>query len=118
MEDMEKSQDRNRQEVMSHLGFISTATVVNLLIEKGICTANELLDAEKKRRKQIDDFDKIQLVQTTASSESKSSVEAQPHKVNWLKRKMSKKRWTRRLAKVLFGWEYKKVQINRGGHGF
>ena len=115
--EVKQNQEEENQVKQSfpNVNFISMVTVVNMLIEKGVCTAEELLNAEKKRRQHIDDLDKINLVQITRPQEAGGKDSHKKHKVSWLKRKMGKKRWSRRLAKALFGWEYKKVILDKGG---
>lgn len=81
---------------------ISMGTVVNMLIEKGICSADELLALEGKIREQ------------QVYNKSTSIVEIKKNynrgRFPGLKRIMSKHRWSRRLGTWLFGWKWKKVK--------
>ncbi len=92
---------------------VSLGSIVNVLIRKGICTPEELYEEEQKRR---DEYRKTQdaTIARTERPDAKNGNGVHRHrKSGWLKRKMSKKRWTRRLGTRLFGWEWKKVKHQR-----
>ena len=93
--------------------LVSLEALVNVLIRNGVCTAEELFEEERTRRIYLDSTKNISLVKTEDSGQSLGSS---PDKRNrsWLKRKMSKRRWTRKLGEVLLGWEWRKVQNNKG----
>jgi hypothetical protein len=92
--------------------LISLETVVNLLVRKDICTPDELFEEEKKRKMYQEKMKNVTIVRTV---QSEVPGDGQPNKrqQSWLKRKMSKRRWSRRLGTVLFGWRWKKVTIDR-----
>ncbi|MFQ5675744.1 MAG: hypothetical protein ACE5G1_07600 [bacterium] len=92
---------------------VSLETVVGIMLDKRICTAEELYEAEKNRRLHLDKASGISLVRTDDSGSSRDG-ESPRRKQNWLKRKMSKRRFTRRLGTALFGWEWKKVKLKEG----
>ncbi|MDZ7261069.1 MAG: hypothetical protein ONB05_02985 [candidate division KSB1 bacterium] len=82
--------------------MISLETVVNMLVKKRLCTVDELFDEERKiREKNLEQrYSPVVNIQER-SHHSRHS---------WLKRIMSKRRWTRRLGTFLFGWKWKKVK--------
>jgi hypothetical protein len=77
---------------------ISTATVVRLLISKGIISLQEILEEEKKTR---------------SHSNFHQTFEANitgHHKNKGIRRLAAKRRWTRRLTSFLFGWQWRKTK--------
>ena len=111
----EIGEDLNKLEVgqQSPLAdIISLETVVNVLVNKGLCTPEELFEEEQARRHYNRQVKDISLVQTEPGSITHKSKKSRRHKQNWLKRKMSKRRWTRNLGTRLFGWRWKKVKTN------
>lgn len=92
------------------LNFISNATIAKILIDKGVCTRAELVSAEQKYREKKSDINSFRPVriERDASAEPPSPKSSK----NWLKRKMSKFRWSRTLGTSLFGWEWKKTKID------
>lgn len=110
-EDSEKEQADVHSESPDNLDVadvVSLESVVNVLIRKGVCTAEELFEEEQSRRLYLDKAKNISLVRTDRKGRS-----SRRHKQSWLKRKMSRRKWTRRLGTALFGWEWKKVKNNR-----
>ncbi len=101
-----KQKDVNSAEKKDNLvpeaDVISLETVVNMLVQKGICTTNELFMLEGKVQKKNEELNKNNYV---AIKNKSSQV-----RFHWLKRKMGKRRWTRRLGTALFGWQWKKVK--------
>lgn len=95
---------------------VSLQSIANILIRKGICTPEELYEEEQRRRQQHAADGRTTIVQTPPSHRvsARENGSQGKHKTSWLKRKMSKKRWTRKLGKLLFGWQWKKVKTNRG----
>lgn len=85
---------------------ISIETVINLLVQKGICTTEELFILEGKIRDKNSQEDQTQYIRI------KNNTKKTPASQNmrWLKRKFSKHRWTRRLGTQLFGWRWRKVK--------
>ena len=82
-------------------GKISTSTLANLLVHKGILTTSEILQAEQQ----------VRLKKTTVDKKSKEHREHKK-KHSRLKKWASKKRWSRRLSARLFGWEWKKSKMS------
>ena len=90
--------------------IVSLETVVNVLIRKGLCTPEELFE-EERRKRSYDEQIKDTLLVNTQSGRTRTNHDSR--KQGWLKRKMSKRRWSRRLGTLLFGWQWKKVKVNR-----
>ena len=90
--------------------MISMETVVNLLIRKGICTPEEFFEEERKRHEYGQKFKNVGIVQTPERAQPEADYKVK--KQNWLKRKMSKQRWSRKLGTALFGWQWKKVKLD------
>ena len=82
---------------------ISTSTLVNLLIRKGFISVEELIEAESKNLE----------FENTAQQYTRIRVRRKK-KTKWkhLKKLMSRRRWTRRLATKLFGWKWKRIKTN------
>ncbi|MFQ5822996.1 MAG: hypothetical protein ACE5JB_02975 [bacterium] len=90
--------------------IISLETVVNILVRKGICTPEELFEEEKRRQQYNQNVKDISVVQT-GKKHTQRDDRSHRNQQSWLKRKMSKRRWTRRLGTALFGWKWKKVKV-------
>ncbi len=93
--------------------IISVETVINVLIQKGLCTPEELFEEERKLREYNSKVKDISIVNTSHLSDSKSEEKSRRQKQKWLKRKMSKRRWTRRLGTKFLGWQWKKVKTDK-----
>ncbi|MFQ5769677.1 MAG: hypothetical protein ACE5HX_04015 [bacterium] len=93
--------------------LVSLETVVNILVRKGVCTTQELFEEEKKRHEYNSQVKDISLVHTDRNVKTNQEGKSHKRKQNWLKRKMSKRRWTRRLGTRLFGWQWKKIKIKK-----
>ena len=83
---------------------ISLETIVHMMVNKGICTADELFMLEGN-------------VQELNSNDKKSQfVKIQNNfdrgRFSGLKKNMSKHSWSRKLGTMLFGWKWKKVKKN------
>ncbi len=89
--------------------LISLEAVVNVLVRKGICTAEELFEEERKRKHHSHKVKNLTVVQTGDELSQRGRGSSKRHR-SWLKRKMSKRRWTRKLGTALFGWQWKKVK--------
>jgi len=79
---------------------VTLASLVKILVSKGIVTVEELLSVERHNR----DFHH--------SSESYSTVHKTKRKGNLLKRIAVRHRWSRRLTTRLFGWQWKKISAS------
>ena len=95
---------------------VSLEAVVNLLIRKGVCTPEELLQEEQTVVQEFERHASFKPVTNSRRDEIEKEKSNAHSKIkgSWLKRKMSKKRWTRRIGTFLFGWEWKKVKVKRG----
>ncbi|OQX83074.1 hypothetical protein B6D60_11130 [candidate division KSB1 bacterium 4484_87] len=82
--------------------IISIETVVNMLVRKGICTAEELFILEGQLQEQNKDTKENKVISIKSDYER--------GRFPALKRWMSKRRWTRHLGTALFGWKWKKVK--------
>jgi len=85
---------------------ISLETVVNILINKGICTTSEIfmLEGQVREKKSAEQAAEYQRIR----QQSRSPVRSTRHKR--LKRLFAKFKWSRRLGEKLFGWRWKKVK--------
>lgn len=81
---------------------ISLETVVNVLVNKKICTTEELFMLEGRLNEQNHSKPKNNFVSVQNNDDQ--------GRYSGLKRIMSKRRWTRRLGTTLFGWKWKKVK--------
>jgi len=113
-EQPEKGSENSENPVAADL--VSLEALVNVLIRNGICTADELFEEEQTRRLYLNSVKDISIVKTDGSADSHQGSSDKSNR-SWLKRKMSKRRWTRKLAAILFGWEWKKVRNNRNNKG-
>ena len=93
--------------------LVSLEALVTVLIRNGVCTAEELFEEEKTRRLYLNSTKNISVVKTEDSGQSQKSSSDKRNQ-SWLKRKMSKRRWARKLDGALFGWEWKKVRNTKG----
>ncbi|MCG8604930.1 hypothetical protein MJD09_08030, partial [bacterium] len=93
--------------------IVSLETVVNIMIRKGLCTPEELFEEEQRKRNYQEKVKDISLVQTDEHPLAERDKKGRRKKQSWLKRKMSQKRWSRKLATSLFGWQWKKVKHER-----
>ncbi|MCH6560110.1 hypothetical protein IH799_07125, partial [candidate division KSB1 bacterium] len=91
--------------------LVSLEALVNVLIRNGVCTAEELFEEEQTRRLYLNSTKNISVVKTEDLRQSQGSSSDKRNR-SWLKRKMSKRRWTRKLGRALLGWEWKKVRNN------
>jgi len=96
--------------------FICDCRVFACVLLNGICTAEELFEEERTRRLYLSSVKDISIVKTDGSADSHQGSSAKSNR-SWLKRAMSKRRWTRKLGAIFFGWEWKKVRNNRNSKG-
>jgi len=113
-EQPEKGPENSENPVAADL--VSLEALVNVLIRNGICTAEELFEEEQAQRLYLNSVKDISLVKTDGSADSHQGSSDKSNR-SWLKHKMSKRRWTRKLAAILLGWEWKKVRNNRNNKG-
>lgn len=93
---------------------ISVETIVNILVQKRICSVEELFRLEGQIR------EKQQVSQQAEYYRIKQQSELVSHetKHRWLRRLFIKYHWTRRLGTILFGWRWKKVRQSSQGSKF
>ena len=118
-DDYQKEQPENGSENSENpvaADLVSLGALVNVLIRNGICTAEELFEEERTRRLYLNSVKEISIVKTDGSADSHQRSSDKRNR-SWLKREMSKRRWTRKLGRALFGWEWKKVRNNRNNKG-
>ena len=84
---------------------ISIATVVNLLVAKGICTADEIFITEGKIRDE-------KVYNNSNNSYINVNNPYDRGRFPGLKKSMSKRRWSRKIGSLLFGWKWKRVKVN------
>ena len=75
---------------------ISTATLVKLLVAKGVLSVSELLEEEKQSR--------------SHPVPHQDQEQGEVHKNKWFRRWAARHRWSRRLTSTLFGWQWRKVK--------
>lgn len=80
---------------------ISTATLVKLLVRKGLLAPSELVEEERQTRLNQKD------------SAGESTYTNDHHKRARFKRWASKHKWSRRLTRRLFGWDFKRVHRDK-----
>ncbi|MDZ7724250.1 MAG: hypothetical protein U5R06_15955 [candidate division KSB1 bacterium] len=106
---MGEQSDLQEQEVTTpdfgFAGEISTASMVRVLVKKGIVTSSELLDEERDRRDSI--------LSSVKMRERGSHEHETATRFPRLKRWASKKRWRRRITGILMGWKWKKIRHHK-----
>lgn len=83
---------------------ISLETIVHMIVNKGICTADELFMLEGQVQELNTNDRKNQFV--------KIQTDFDRGRFPALKKTMSKHRWSRKLGTMVFGWKWKKVKKN------
>jgi hypothetical protein len=98
------SEDNSNIRYVPNADVISLETMVHMMVNKGVCTAEELFILEGR------------VQQLNQKNNSNNFVPIQNHRDRGrfpaLKRAMSKHHWSRRLGTMLFGWKWKKVKKN------
>ncbi len=100
--DVQFDDNDQQNETVPNADVISLETVVNMLVQKNVCTAEELFILEGRIQELNNDLKKSSFVSI--------QKEYDRGRLAGLKRLMSKRRWTRRLGTALFGWKWKKVK--------
>jgi hypothetical protein len=83
---------------------ISLETIVHMMVNKGVCTADELFMLEGNVQELNNADKKTQFVKIQSNFD-------RGH-FSGLKKTMSKHSWSRKLGTMLFGWKWKKVKKN------
>ena len=115
-DEYQKEREENDTELPGKLiatDLVSLEALINVLIRNGVCTAEELFEEEQTRRIYLNSTKNNSLVKTEDPGQSQGSSTDKRNR-SWLKRKLSKRRWTRKLGEVLLGWEWRKVRNNKG----
>lgn len=87
--------------------LISLETVVNIMLNKGLCSEKELLDEERRLR----DIEGHRHDSHFRNIDERGSATQQWDRPQHPLRKMfSKYRWSRRVGTAIFGWKWKKVK--------
>lgn len=94
--------EKTAEQFVPNGDIISAEAIVNMLVRKGICTAEELFMLEGQIREKNKETKESKVIAIKS--------EYNRGRFPWLKRWMSKRRWTRRLGTALFGWKWKKVK--------
>jgi hypothetical protein len=87
---------------------VSLETIVNLLVNKGVFTTEEIFTLESKIRN--GDHSKQDITFVNIKNPYNRG------KFPGLKKQMSKRRWSRRVGTWLFGWKWKKIKKNPAYH--
>ena len=107
------------------LNLISLQALIDMLVAKGIVTPEELSQAEMEHRQKVQQqlwhenptgAEKRSVNYSYYSITTRSGRSSKSGQLRWLKRKMSKRRWTRRLGTFLFGWKWKKMSKETKNH--
>jgi len=101
---METEDDSGSTGFVSNADVISLETMVNMMVNKGICTEEELFRMESLMQRQNQKNDSHFIPIQNYRHRGKFPA---------LKRSMSKRRWSRQLGSLLFGWKWKKVKKNQ-----
>ena len=98
MKEIEKDSQESSKRILdfSFANEISVATLVRLLVKKGIFTVDEVVSEEVKTRSKKSDS---------------SQDESRQRKSSRLKRFASRHRWSRQLTASIFGWHWKRVKV-------
>lgn len=101
------------------LNLVSLQALIEALVAKGVVTPEELSRFELEHRKKLHEQHQREQPSNDSgrrtvnyhyySISTQSSRSSSSSRLRWLKRKMSKRRWTRRLGTLLFGWKWKKI---------
>jgi len=85
---------------------VSLEAVINVLVQKGLCTEAELLKEQARLRAVRDTVAGLRFtpVQTQRAGEGHS------HNHHLLRKWASHYRWSRKLGTRLFGWKWKKMK--------
>ncbi|HDQ00240.1 MAG TPA: hypothetical protein ENN22_13810 [bacterium] len=96
------------QQPVPDADMISMETIVTMLVRKKICTVEELFVLEGQLQEQNQNFHHNNFINIHHNEDRV--------RFSGLKRKMSRRRWTRRLGTALFGWKWKKVKKSSKGN--
>lgn len=85
---------------------VSVEALINVLIKRGLCTANELLAEENRLHAWRATTPSLDFTPVQIQRESHARPSHKPQAGNRLRRLASKRQWSRRLGTLLFGWKW------------
>lgn len=97
-----------------HAG-IPAGALLRVLVEKGIVSRTALLEAAHCLRRQEAEAASQRRKEMAASNVESERIptrvrrSSHSHKHRWLRKRMARHRWSRRLGTYLFGWKWKRV---------
>jgi len=97
-----KLNGNNGKELLSNADEISVETIANLLVKKGVVSAEELFMLEGRVREEKSRLETANYV-SVKNSHNRG-------RYSGFKKLMSQFRWSRRIGTLLFGWKWKKVK--------
>ncbi len=103
-------------QLLNFISKISPAAVVQVLLNKGIVTLEELERAqmqlhelqEKSRSKPLPE-NSATYTFDASHQKRRSHHSHRSSRGSWLKKHMARFRWSRRLGTLLFGWKWKRI---------
>lgn len=87
---------------------ISLEAVINVLVQRGICTEAELLTEEKRLHAVRQTMAGLAFVPV----QTKHAGQTHHKEHSALRHWASQHRWSRRLGSTLFGWKWRKIKNN------
>ncbi|MDZ7363662.1 MAG: hypothetical protein ONB46_23540 [candidate division KSB1 bacterium] len=102
------SLEKSRNNGINSLDHVSLEAVINVLIQRRICTEAELL-AEENRLRNLGApaaEERVESVRFTPVQTYSHRYQYEPRDSNSLRRWAAKRRWSRRLGTILFGWKW------------
>jgi len=100
--------EKSRNNGSSTLEHVSLEAVINVLIQRGICTEAELL-AEENRLRSLGvpaQEERLESVRFTPVQTYSQRYQYEPRDNKPLRRWAAKRAWTRKLGSLLFGWKW------------
>ncbi|MDQ7063193.1 MAG: hypothetical protein Q9P90_02990 [candidate division KSB1 bacterium] len=101
---------------LNFISQISPAALVQVLLNKGIVTLDELERAqmqlhERREKSRPEPLPENSATYTFGASQRKrrSRHSHRSFRGSWLKKHMARFRWSRRLGTLLFGWKWKRI---------
>lgn len=85
---------------------LSVEAVINVLVQRGICTEEELVTEEKRLRAVRQTMAGLAFVPV----QTKHSEHTAHKEHSALRHWASRHRWSRRLGSTLFGWKWRKIK--------
>lgn len=108
-EDQDSGASSRPLEPARSVELVSKEALIQVLLHKGVCTADELLEAEHRMRETAaapSDGEYVRITDPPAPDQSSDWNRPQ----HPMRRYFAKYRWSRRVGTLLFGWKWKKVK--------